>query len=163
VSSSHCRPAMLFNNEADSNLLIEENIMTEQVKSKTAPEKKKILLIDDEEDFCFFVKLNLEKTGRFEVLTTTSGSSGLVLASKERPDLILLDIIMPEMGGGQVAELLFENPKTRKIPVLFITAIASRQQVQSQEGIIGGRNFIAKPVTPDELMAKIDGIFKSIK
>jgi CheY-like chemotaxis protein len=137
--------------------------MKEEIKSESVSEKKKILLIDDEEDFCFFVKLNLEKTGRFEVLTTTSGSSGLVLASKERPDLILLDIIMPEMGGGQVAELLFENPKTRKIPVLFITAIASRQQVQSQEGIIGGRNFIAKPVTPDELMAKIDGIFKSVK
>lgn len=55
-------------------------------------QKKKILLIDDEEDFCFFVKLNLEKTGKFEVLTTTSGSKGIILASKEQPDLILLDI-----------------------------------------------------------------------
>ena len=134
--------------------------MSEEIKSEAAPEKKKILLIDDEEDFCFFVKLNLEKTGRFEILTTTSGSGGVILASKERPDLILLDIIMPEMGGGQVAELMFENPKTRKIPVLFITAIASRRQVQSQEGIIGGRNFIAKPVTPEELIAKIDGVLR---
>jgi len=134
-----------------------------EIKSETAPEKIKILLIDDEEDFCFFVKLNLEKTGRFEILTTTSGSIGLALASKERPDLILLDIIMPGMGGGQVAELLFENPKTRKIPVLFITAIASRRQVQSQDGIIGGKNFIAKPVTPEELMTKIDGVLKSVQ
>jgi DNA-binding response OmpR family regulator len=46
---------------------------------------------------------------------------------------------------------------------LFITAIASKEQVQSQEGIIGGRNFIAKPITPDELMARIDGVFKSIQ
>ncbi len=137
--------------------------MKEEIESEAVPGKKRILLIDDEEDFCFFVKLNLEKTKRFEILTTTSGSGGVVLASKERPDLILLDIIMPEMGGGQVAELLFENPKTRKIPVLFITAIASRRQVQSQEGIIGGRNFIAKPVTPEELIAKIDEVLKSIQ
>ena len=163
MSSSRCPPAIPFNNASDSNPPIEESIMKEEIKSEAAPEKKKILLIADEEDFFFFVKLNLQKTGGFEILTTTSGSDGVVLASKERPDLMLLDIIMTEMGGGQVAELLFENPKTRKIPVLLITAIASRQQVQSQEGIIGGRNFIAKPVTPEELMTKIDAVFKSIQ
>lgn len=129
--------------------------MEETVKSK----KIRILLIDDEKDFGFFVKLNLEKTGRFEVTTTTSGSKGLILASKDRPDLILLDIIMPELGGGHVAEQLLENPATADIPVLFITAIASRTQVQSQLGKIGGRSFIAKPVTPEELMAKIDRLF----
>ena len=134
--------------------------MNEEINSEVPFNKKKILLIDDEEDFCFFVKLNLEKTGKFEVLTTTSGANGVILASKERPDLVLLDIIMPEMGGGQVAELLLENPKTRNIPVVFITAIASRREVQSQEGIIGGRSFIAKPVTPEELMAKLDRIFE---
>ena len=123
-------------------------------------QKKKILLIDDEEDFCFFVKLNLEKTGKFEVLTTTSGSKGIILASKEQPDLILLDIIMPEISGGQVAEQLLESPKTKDIPVLFITAIASRREVQSQEGIIGGRQFLAKPVTPEEILAKINGVLE---
>lgn len=123
--------------------------------------KKKILLIDDEEDFCFFVKLNLEQTGKYEVLTATNGSSGLIMASKESPDLVLLDIIMPEMSGGQVAELLLNDPKTKDIPVLFITAIASRSEAQSQEGIIGGRRFIAKPVTPEELMAKIDPILEN--
>ena len=124
-------------------------------------QKKKILLIDDEEDFCFFVKLNLEKTEKFEVLTTTSGSKGIILASKEQPDLILLDIIMPEISGGQVAEQLLESPKTKDIPVLFITAIASRREVQSQEGIIGGRQFLAKPVTPEEIVAKINGVLES--
>jgi CheY-like chemotaxis protein len=119
-------------------------------------QKRKILLIDDEEDFSFFVKLNLEKTGKYNVLTTTSGSKGIILAEKEQPDLILLDIIMPELSGGQVAEQLLESPKTKDIPVLFVTAIASRREVQSQEGIIGGRQFIAKPVTPEEIMAKIN-------
>jgi CheY-like chemotaxis protein len=123
--------------------------------------KKKILLIDDEEDFCFFVKLNLEQTGKYEFMTATTGSQGLIMASEDPPDLILLDIIMPEMSGGQVAELLLENPKTKDIPVLFITAIASRSEVQSHEGVIGGRRFIAKPVTPLELMAKIDPILEN--
>ena len=125
--------------------------------------KKKILLIDDEEDFCFFVKLNLEQTGKYEVFTATNGSSGLIMASREHPDLVLLDIIMPEMSGGQVAELLADNPKTKDIPVLFITAIASRSEVQSQEGVIGGRRFIAKPVTPAELMHKIDPILDNTR
>lgn len=121
--------------------------------------KTRILLIDDEEDFSYLVKLNLEKTGKFTVTTAASGPEGLILAAKEHPDLILLDIIMPELSGGQVAEQLLENPETADIPVLFVTAIASRTEVQSQQGKIGGRRFIAKPVTPEELMAKIDRLF----
>ena len=123
------------------------------------PRRKKVLLIDDEEDFCFFVKLNLEKTGKYEVITTTSGTTGLIMASKEHPDLVLLDIIMPDMNGGQVAELLLDDANTKDIPVLFITAIASRSETQSQDGIIGGRMFIAKPVTAEELEIKIDSVF----
>jgi CheY-like chemotaxis protein len=141
-------------------ILAKDEIMIEPGKPETR-RKKKILLIDDEEDFCFFVKLNLEQTGKYEVLTATTGSRGLIMASEDPPDLILLDIIMPEMSGGHVAELLLESPKTKDIPVLFITAIASRSEVQSQEGVIGGRMFIAKPVTPVELMAKIDPILEN--
>jgi DNA-binding response OmpR family regulator len=122
------------------------------------PRRKKVLLIDDEEDFCFFVKLNLEKTGKYEVITTTSGTTGLIMASKEHPDLVLLDIIMPDMNGGQVAGLLLDDANTKDIPVLFITAIASRSETQSQDGIIGGRMFIAKPVTAEELEIKIDSV-----
>jgi len=135
----------------------------DEAKQENVNTRKKILLIDDEEDFCFFVKLNLEKTGKYEVLTTSSGSRGIIMASKEQPDLILLDIIMPEISGGQVAEQLLESPKTKDIPVLFITAIASRREVQSQEGVIGGRQFIAKPVTPEEIMAKINAVLKQNK
>jgi len=131
--------------------------MTYTTKPETQ-RRKKVLLIDDEEDFCFFVKLNLEKTGKYDVLTTTSGETGLIMASKELPDLVLLDIIMPDINGGQVAGLLLDDPKTKDIPVLFITAMASRKETQSQEGIIGGRMFIAKPVTTEELANKIDSV-----
>jgi CheY-like chemotaxis protein len=131
--------------------------MDDTITQKTQ-QRKKILLIDDEEDFCFFIKLNLEKTGKYEVLTSTNGLTGLIIASKELPDLILLDIIMPEMNGAQVAGLLLDNQKTKDIPILFITAIASRSEVQSHEGVIGGRKFIAKPVAPDELMEQLDSV-----
>ena len=130
-------------------------IMNTGSNSDAQSKKLKVLLIDDEADFCYFVKLNLEMTGQFDILTATDGSQGIVLASKEQPDLIILDVVMPGMSGGEIAEKLHDSHKTMHIPILFITAIASRSQVQSQEGLIGGRQFIAKPVTPDELIAKI--------
>jgi DNA-binding response OmpR family regulator len=115
----------------------------------------KIVLIDDEADFCYFVKLNLELTGKFDVLTSTNGEEGFILAAKEQPDLVILDVVMPGMSGGQVADRMQRSHKVGHIPILFITAIASRDQVQSNEGLIGGRQFIAKPVTPQELVSKI--------
>ncbi|MFH0827526.1 MAG: response regulator, partial [Candidatus Omnitrophota bacterium] len=75
--------------------------------------KKKILLIDDEEDFCFFVKKNLENTGEFEVITAPEGKIGIDLAREEKPDAILLDIVMPKMDGTDVAEILVNDPKTK--------------------------------------------------
>jgi CheY-like chemotaxis protein len=124
-------------------------------------QRKKILLIDDEEDFCFFIKLNLEKTGKYEVLTSTSGLTGLTIASQELPDLVLLDIIMPELNGGQVATMLLDNPQTKDIPILFISAIATKSGLQSQDGLTQGGRFIAKPVTPDELMTKLDSVLSN--
>lgn len=130
--------------------------MSRAVRSQPLKNKKmKVVLIDDEADFCFFVKLNLELTGKFDVLTATNGEDGFILAAKEQPDLVILDVVMPGMSGGQVADRMQHSQKVGHIPILFITAIASRDQVQAHEGLIGGRQFIAKPVTPQELMAKI--------
>ncbi|OQX87156.1 MAG: hypothetical protein B6D55_04195 [Candidatus Omnitrophica bacterium 4484_70.2] len=67
---------------------------------------RKILLVDDEENFCYFVKRNLELTGEFKVFTANNGEEGLEIARKERPDLILLDIFMPGMSGSEVAAKL---------------------------------------------------------
>ena len=68
--------------------------------------KSKILIIDDEENLCFLVKMNLEATGRYEVLTATDPREGLKLAKANIPDLILLDLMMPHMEGSEVAERL---------------------------------------------------------
>ncbi|MDP2839050.1 MAG: response regulator, partial [Syntrophales bacterium] len=98
-------------------------------KSKPSVTKKTILIIDDEEDFCHFVKLNLEQTGNFEVLTAYNGADGISMAKRYQPDLILLDIIMPTMTGTQVAESLRNDKSTKDIPIIFVTAIVKRGEV----------------------------------
>jgi len=118
--------------------------------------KKKILIIDDEEDFCFFVKGNLESTGEFDVLATSSGKEGIKLVRGEKPDLILLDINMPEMSGDEVAQILSDKPETKAIPLVFFTALVTKDEVGNESmSNIGGYNYIAKPVTTKELVAVI--------
>ncbi len=121
--------------------------------------KTKILIIDDEEDFCFFVKGNLENTGEFDVLVTASGKEGIKLARGEKPDLILLDIHMPEMSGDEVAHILSDRPETKEIPVVFLTALVTKGEVESMASI-GKRNYIAKPVTTNELVTIVKEILK---
>lgn len=120
--------------------------------------KRKILIIDDEEDFCHFVKLNLERTGKFQVSVATKAQTGISLAKINQPDMILLDILMPDMDGSQVAENLLLEPTTKNIPIVFLTALAQKKEIESAEGVIGGRTFIAKPVTPQELIARIEKV-----
>ena len=119
-------------------------------------EKKKVLLIDDEKDLCFFLKANLENTGEFDVLVSTRGDKVIELAQREKPDLILLDILMPGMSGDEVAEILLENPATAKIPIIFLTAMVTKEEIGDVAlKKSGGRNFIAKPITTKELVGAI--------
>jgi len=114
--------------------------------------KKKILLIDDEEDFCYSVKVNLERTKEFEVITATCAEDGIRLARKEQPDLILLDIRMPGMAGDQVATVLSDDLKTKEIPIIFLTAIVLGEIELGTMERIGGQDFIAKPVETKDLI-----------
>lgn len=118
-------------------------------------EKIKVVMIDDEEDFCHFVKLNLEKNGRYAVSTALRGTDGLKLIEAIKPDIILLDIVMQDMDGGEVAYNLKNNPATKNIPIIFITAIL---QPVEEEKLRGKHHFMAKPVTPSKLMEKIDRV-----
>ena len=117
---------------------------------------KNILLIDDEEDFCFFVKANLEGTSEFAILTATNGSDGLRLAREQLPDLILLDLYMPDMFGDEVMEELIQSPETASIPVIFLTALVNNSETGPENlKEIGGRYFIAKPVATNALVRNI--------
>lgn len=126
------------------------------------PEKTKILLIDDEEGFFFFVKKNLEATGEFEVITANRGEKGINLAREKKPDLILCDIVMPCLSGPEVVEILKNDPKTKEIPLIFLTAIVAKEEM----GIdsikeIGEHLFIAKPVDTERLVSSIRTILGS--
>lgn len=121
--------------------------------------KKRILMVDDEKDFCHFIKLNLEKSGRYQVQTAFSGSDGLARALESKPDLILLDVVMQDLDGGEVAWRLMNDTKTREIPIIFLTAVL---QPAEAEQLKGRRQFLAKPISPEMLIKKIDARLSTI-
>ncbi|MEA3560285.1 MAG: response regulator [Candidatus Omnitrophota bacterium] len=123
-------------------------------------DKNKILIIDDEKDFCLLLKMNLERSGEFEVAIATDGKTGIERAKECRPDLILLDIIMPGMDGAMVAYSLNNDAITKNIPVLFLTAVVKKEEVEDSKGIIGNQHFVSKPVNAEELIAQIRKVLK---
>ena len=119
-------------------------------------EKKRILLVDDEEDYCYFMSRNLEATGEFSVITAYDGQAGIDLARKEHPDLILLDIILPGISGTDAAGVLFDDPHTRRIPIIFLTAVVTQKELGAEiVKKIGGNNFIAKTSQIEEVVKAI--------
>lgn len=114
--------------------------------------KQKILIADDERDIVDFLKYNLDKEG-YSVLTAKNGTEALQ-QSKKNPDLILLDIMMPEMDGLEVVRALKKNPATAQIPVILLTAKSS--DVDEVVGLeLGADDYITKPVSIPKLLARI--------
>ena len=101
-------------------------------------------------------KIRLEKSGEFEVITTTDPEEGMELAKKRQPDLILMDVIMPGVGGGRVAEILFSDVQTKSIPILFYSALVDDISTENERlQKIGGRDFIPKTAGYQELIRRI--------
>lgn len=115
-------------------------------------EKKRILIIDDEQSFTRMVKLNLEKTGDFEVREENRATSALASAREFKPDLILLDVIMPSLDGGDVAAQIQNDRLLRGTPIIFLTATVSRREAGAAGLNSGGCLFIAKPVSVEALV-----------
>ncbi len=126
--------------------------------SKTPPntEPIRILVIDDEPSFTRMVKLNLEDAGDYSVETVSESPKALEKAIDFRPHIILLDVVMPEADGGDVAASLRSRKDTREIPIIFVSAMVSRKE--SKEGLYesGGEQFLAKPVDTGTLIDAID-------
>jgi len=123
---------------------------------------EKILIVDDEEDFCYFVKKNLEAISNYEIITATKGKKGIQIARKEKPDLILLDIMMPGIDGFEVLKRLKGNEKTQNIPVIMLTA---KDEDESKIKAIGSycEDYIVKPVENIVLKAKIHKVLSITK
>ncbi len=116
------------------------------------------MIIDDEKDFGFFLKQNLELGGKYGVTVATNGKDGIAAAIRQRPDLILLDVIMPQMSGFEVLRTLKETQETTSIPVIMLTAVDTHEAKEKALGLYN-EDYIVKPVAISELRTKIDGVF----
>jgi two-component system alkaline phosphatase synthesis response regulator PhoP len=120
--------------------------------------KKKILLIDDEPDILEVLSYNLEIEG-FIVYQALNGVEGLSIAKKTRPDLIIVDVMMPEMDGIETCQLLREERSLQKTAIVFLTA-RSEEYSQIAGFEAGADDYIIKPVKPKILLSKIKAILK---
>lgn len=120
--------------------------------------KKRILVVDDEPALTRMVKLNLERNGNYEVRTENQGSKAVQAAREFKPDLIFLDVMMPDMTGDEVSAQLKEDEELSQIKFIFMTAIVTKDETESMGSNIGGNEFLAKPVKTDELLATIERV-----
>lgn len=112
-----------------------------------------ILVVDDEQDLLDLIEYNLKKEG-FKVLKAENGYEGIQLAKSENPDLVLLDIMMPKMGGLEVCEFIRKDPATKKIPIIFLTARGDEKT--EIEGLDrGADDYITKPISTTKLISRI--------
>ena len=135
--------------------------VTAEFARKVTMNKKRILLVDDEVSFTRLLKLNLEQTNAYEVRVENWAEDALPAAQEFRPDLILLDVMMPRMLGGDVAAQLRSDPNLKSIPIVFLTATVRKKRVEEYDGIIGGFPFLAKPVSVEEVLQCLEMCLKN--
>ena len=120
-----------------------------------------VLVIDDEAPIRLLCRVNLEAE-EMTVLEAANGAEGLELARRERPDVILLDVMMPGLDGWQVAERLFDHEDTAQIPIVFLTARAEfRDRARGLD--LGGIDYVTKPFNPLELAELMRGLLERLR
>ena len=123
--------------------------------------KKRILLVDDEAAVTRATRRNLEAAGRFEVMEINNPALVIENARQFKPDLVLLDVMMPEMDGGVVAAAIADDPLLADVPIIFLTGIVSKKEVGSAGSVRGKHTFLAKPIKFEDLLARIDEELKT--
>jgi DNA-binding response OmpR family regulator len=118
-------------------------------------DKIRILLIDDEPSFTRMLKMNLEHRG-FKVMVENNGAYAYTAARDFLPDFIFLDVIMPDVDGGDVAAKIRSDRRFKDVPIVFLTAGVSKESTRAKGNVIGGQTYLAKPVTVDEVVRCID-------
>lgn len=119
---------------------------------------KKIVLIDDDQDLCDLLKMELEASGRFLVTSSTKSDTALALIRSERPDLAILDINMPDIHGVELATSLAQDEQTAGIPILYLTGMVSPEEVNQIGGGHSLQTLISKQSPIVELIAAIDSL-----
>ncbi len=119
---------------------------------------KRILVVDDEPELVDMITLRLEAND-YKVLQAHDGQEGLEMAKKEKPNLIILDLMMPKMDGYKVCGLLKRDARYAKIPIILLTARAQEEDMSLGEEL-GADAYITKPFDPEELLGKIKELMK---
>jgi two-component system alkaline phosphatase synthesis response regulator PhoP len=120
--------------------------------------KQTILVVDDEQDLLDLIEYNLKKEG-YNVLKAENGIQGLEMAKEHKPNLVLLDIMMPKLDGIQVCEKMRANPDLKPIPVIFLTA-RSDEKTEVEGLDIGADDFITKPISTTKLLSRIKAVLR---
>ncbi len=123
--------------------------------------KATILLIDDEMQMLTLLTDILELRG-YSVITADNGTDGYNLARLKRPDVIILDLAMPDVDGGQVAQQLRETPQTEHIPIIFLTGLLSKDIEANNKHLVGGNIMFAKPCDFNDLINHIETILATL-
>jgi len=118
--------------------------------------KKRIFLVDDDASITSAIRRNLEATGRFDVMDINNPELAIDKARRFKPDLVILDVMMPEMDGGAVAEAMADDPRLADVPIIFLTGIVSKEEVEPTGTLRGKHIFFAKPLEFEALLACID-------
>jgi len=118
-------------------------------------DKKRILIVDDEENFLIVTKLNLEATGKYEVETLTSAENLIPKAYDFKPDLVLLDMLMPGITGIEACADFNKDPALMDIPVIMLTAL-ERKEDKDKAYCAGIKDYLIKPINAEELIDKIE-------
>lgn len=121
--------------------------------SRTSGTSQSVLVVDDDPDICEIVRVNLEGAG-YRVRIASDGLAGLHAAREERPDLIVLDVLMPELDGWQVLDRLMREPETVGLPVIMLTCRGDDQDIL--HGLDHGAvDYLTKPFYPEDLVANV--------
>ena len=118
-------------------------------------DKIRVLLIDDEPGFTRMLRLNLERRG-FEVKVENDGATAHAAARTFLPDFIFLDVIMPDVDGGEVASRIRSDAGLKEVPIVFLTAGVSKEATRVKGSVIGNETYLAKPASVDEVVRCIE-------
>jgi len=122
-------------------------------------DKKTILIVDDEEDVLMVLEEGLSEE-EYHIITADNGKDAVEMAKSEHPDIIILDVLMPGMDGGEVARTLETNPETKDIPIMFLTGMFPRRENEDEGRIIADHLLFAKPYEIDKLVAGIEKLLQ---
>jgi len=123
-------------------------------------EKKRVLIVDDEASFTRLLKLNFHHTGRYIAETVNDSTQAVRVAKRFSPDVILLDVMMPGMDGGEVASRIHALPRLSHTPIVFLTAAIKRDEIEPRDGLCGGIPFVPKPIDFQEVVEQIEREFR---